>query len=79
MTQLVPVSEAKAKLTALVRDSEAENVVIMNHGRPAAVLLGARRYDELMERLDDLEDRLSVHEAEGVTIDRDKLMAELGL
>lgn len=37
------------------------------------------RHAALMEELDDLEDRLSVHEREGVTMPLDKVVAELGL
>jgi PHD/YefM family antitoxin component YafN of YafNO toxin-antitoxin module len=51
----------------------------MNHSTPAAVLISAERYDDLLEELEDLRDRISVHERSGVTISADKLMAELGL
>ncbi|MGH3094580.1 MAG: type II toxin-antitoxin system Phd/YefM family antitoxin [Streptosporangiales bacterium] len=78
MAEFVPVSEAKGKLSELVRESDCGDVVLMKHGRPAAVVLSARRHEELMEQLDDLEDRLSVYEAEGLTMDYDKLRAELG-
>ncbi|MGC4935580.1 type II toxin-antitoxin system prevent-host-death family antitoxin [Gordonia sp. DT30] len=76
---LVPVSEAKGRLSELVRDADDDNVVIMNYGRPAAVLISTRRYDDLMAHIDDLEDRLSVHERDDVTMPLDKVMAELGL
>lgn len=79
MAKLVPLSEAKGHLSELVRDSDSDEVLLMRHGRPAAVMLSARRWDALQEELEDLRDRLSVAEREGVTVDFDKVMAELGL
>ena len=39
----IPVSEAKARLTDLVRRAEAgEDIVLMRHGRPAARLVPIR-------------------------------------
>lgn len=76
---MVSISEAKAQLSELVRRSADEDVVLMNHSTPAAVLISADRYDALPEEIEDLRDRLSVHERTGVTISADKLSAELGL
>ncbi|QDF19772.1 RelB-like antitoxin [Mycobacterium phage LilSpotty] len=79
MSILIPISKAKAKLSELVRQSEDTDVVLMNHSTPAAVLISMERYEALHEELEDLRDRLSVHERTGVTVSADKLMAELGL
>ncbi|WRQ08168.1 antitoxin [Mycobacterium phage dwieneke] len=79
MSVLVPISKAKAKLSELVRQSEDTDVVLMNHSTPAAVLISVKRYEALQEELEDLRDRLSVHERSGVTVSVDKLMAELGI
>ena len=79
MSKLVPVSEAKGHLSELIRDSDSDEVLLMKHGRPAAVMISARRWDAFQEELEDLRDRLSVAEREGVTVDFDKVMAELGL
>lgn len=76
---LVPITEAKARLSEIVRESEHRNVLLMKHGRPAAVVLSAGQYDALMERIEDMSDRLAIYEREGVTIGLDKLKAELGL
>jgi prevent-host-death family protein len=80
MAELVPVSEAKARLSELIRDSDREDILLMRHSHPVAVLLSTRRYEDLLERLDDLEDRLAVHEAEGedVTVPWEKLKIEMG-
>lgn len=82
MAEFVPVSEAKARLTDLVRRSEGEDVVLTRHGRPAAVLMSTERHARLMEQLDDLEDQLSAYESErddDVAVPWEKLRAELGL
>lgn len=76
---MIAISKARAKLSELVRRSRDEDVVLMNHATPAAVIVSADRYDALLEEIEDLKDRLSVHERTGVTISVDKLMAELGL
>lgn len=43
------------------------------------LVLSARRYEALLEELEDLRDRLSVHEREGVAVDFDKALVSLGL
>lgn len=44
LTMEIPVSEAKGRLTDLVRRAEAgEDVVLTRHGQPAAKLVRARR------------------------------------
>ncbi len=79
MAELVPISEAKGRLSELVRASDEVDVLLMRHGRPAAVVLSARRYGALLEEVEDLRDRLSVHERDGVTVDFDRARASLGL
>lgn len=39
MAKTVPVSEGKARLTEVVRDTEAEDVVFTRHGIPVAVMV----------------------------------------
>lgn len=63
--KLVPVSEAKARLTGLVKASQEEDITLVRYGRPAAVLMSTERYNALMERLEDLEDSLAIAEAKG--------------
>ena len=78
---LVPITEAKGRLSEIVRESEARDVLLMRHGRPAAVMLGTDRYEALLSRLEDAEDRLALLEfdRDEPTISHDKLVAELGL
>lgn len=78
--RLIPVSDAKARLTELVRESGTEDVVLLRYGRPAAVLMSTDRYDALMERLEDLEDSLAIADADTAdAISVDETRAELGL
>lgn len=79
MEKFVPISEAKGRLAELVRESGDRDVLLMRHGRPAAVLMSYERHEALIEDLQDALDRLAVHERENVTISMDKLSAELGL
>lgn len=79
MSKLVPVSEARARLSELVRDSEFEDVILTNHGRPASVLIAAERYESLLEEIEDMRDRLSIHEHDGVTVPLSALAAEFGV
>jgi antitoxin StbD len=79
MAQFIPISEAKPRLAEIVRDSDDEDVLLLRHGRPAAVVMSARRWDALNEEIEDLRDRLSIHERDGVTVDFDKVVSELGL
>jgi antitoxin StbD len=51
----------------------------MNHSTPTAVIVSADRYEALLDELEDLKDRLSIHERAGVTIPAEKLLIELGL
>jgi prevent-host-death family protein len=66
---LVPVSRAKAHLSELVREAEDTDVVLMRHSEMTAVLISVERYNQLLEEIEDLRDRLSVHEREHLTAD----------
>lgn len=67
MTTITPISEAKVHLSALVASvlaSEDERVVLLRHGKAAAVMLSADAYNALVEALDDAEDKLSLYESD---------------
>lgn len=72
---LIPITHVNPR----GRAQTDEDVVLMNHSTPVAVLVAMDRYDALLDEIEDLKDRISVHEQTGVTIPADKLMAELGL
>lgn len=79
MSKIVPIGEAKARLSELVRDLKTTDVVLVRRSRPAAVLVDYDRFEALIERLEDAEDALAVHNATGDTIDADDVEASLGL
>lgn len=74
------ITQARAKLSELVREAEDDDVVVINHSRPVAVLVGINRHEALLEEIEDLRDRLSVYERDSEpSIPAEKLIAELGL
>jgi len=80
---IVPVSEAKARLAELVRAAQDEDVVILRHGRPAAVIVGVDRLEAIIEELEEARDRVAHDEARNTPDDMfvplDKVKAEFGL
>ncbi|MHB8468819.1 MAG: type II toxin-antitoxin system Phd/YefM family antitoxin [Gaiellaceae bacterium] len=58
MAQIVPFSEARARLTDLVDQVEYkhEHVVITRNGRPAVVLVSTEEYEAIQETLEILQD-----------------------
>jgi len=79
MSKLVAIDQARARLRTLVREIADHHIVLMNNCRPAAILISPQRYSALVEELEDLRDRLSVHEREHATILFSALVAELGI
>ncbi|HEY8200200.1 MAG TPA: type II toxin-antitoxin system Phd/YefM family antitoxin [Actinomycetota bacterium] len=64
MGRTISLTEAKAKLNELVRDAQDDNVVLVRHGQPAAVIVSPEHYEGLLEEIEDLKDRLSLHASE---------------
>lgn len=83
MDHMVPLSEAKARLHELVRVAQDDDVVVLlRHGRPAALLISPAHYDAVLEELEDLRDRVALRESDelaGLAIPLEKVGAELGL
>lgn len=77
MTHMVPITEAKVRLSELVRDASDEEVLLLRHGRPVAVIVSADRYEALLEDIEDLRDRLSIYEREHLTVDWEQAKVEL--
>lgn len=75
----VPISEARAQLSSLVKKAEDHDIILMNHGRPAAVLMSPDHYRALLDELDELQDRLAVQESDGPAVPFGHLLAELDL
>lgn len=83
MDKLVPLTEAKNHLHEIVRQAQDDNVVILRHGRPVAVVISPSTLDGLLEEIEDLKDRLSVMEsrldADDMRVPWEKVKVELGL
>lgn len=62
MDRIVPISEARANLTALLEETHDHEVYLIKHGKPVGVLLDADKYERLLDRIEDLEDELALAE-----------------
>ncbi len=51
----ISVSDLKKNPSAVFRSSAGEPVAVLNHNRVMAYMVPAQLYEEMMERLDDLE------------------------
>jgi len=75
------VSEAREKLSEAVETARTEAVFLERYGRPAAVLVSAQRYEELMEALEEAEDNAAFDAAmaeEGTSLPWERVKADLG-
>ena len=49
------ISELKKTPSALLNEADGSTIAILNHNKPAAYLVPAETYEELMDLLDDYE------------------------
>lgn len=81
--QLVPVSEAKVRFHEVIRSVASKTALLLRHGKPVAALLSYDSYVSLLNRIEDLQDRLAVHEAasegDDLKVPWDKVKADSGL
>jgi prevent-host-death family protein len=61
--ELVTLSDAKVRLHELVRDLSERDVLLLRHGRPIAVMISFPKFEALMEKLEDLQDRIALLES----------------
>lgn len=72
--ELVAVTDARVKLTELVDEVLPQrNVVLLRRNKAVAVMIEPERYERLLETIENLEDQLSVAEAEANPHDRTSL------
>ncbi len=55
-------AEARAKFNEVLTLAKTEAVEIHKHGKPAAVMVDAMKYEELLDYVEDLEDSLAILE-----------------
>lgn len=60
MDRIVPISEARAILGDLVEEATEHEVYLLKHGRAVGVLLSVEAYEAVRDRIEDLEDEISV-------------------
>ena len=53
----VTAAQAQKEFAALLQTARRKTVTVTNNGKPAAVVMSARRYRDLMEFLEELEER----------------------
>ncbi|MDL2291178.1 type II toxin-antitoxin system Phd/YefM family antitoxin [Desulfovibrio sp. OttesenSCG-928-F20] len=58
--QVVSVSELKRNLSAILASASGEPIAVLNHNKPEAYLVPAEYYEQLIERLEDMEDAFVV-------------------
>jgi antitoxin StbD len=58
----VSVTELKRNFANILRELENTPVAVLNHNRPEAYLLSADYYEQLLARMEDLEDAQIVRE-----------------
>lgn len=51
----ISISDLKKNLSNVIRETRDEAVAILNHNKVASYLLPAKLYEDLMDRLEDLE------------------------
>lgn len=68
----VSVTELKRNFSAILAQAEDDPVAVLNHNRPEAYLLSASHYEQLLDRLEDLEDmKLARERADGPFVEVD--------
>ena len=58
----VSVTELKRNLASVLASTQNSPVAVLNHNKPEAYLLSAQYYENLLEKLEDAEDRMLVKE-----------------
>jgi len=57
------VSEARARINEVIELARTEAVEIHKHGNPVVTIVDSMKYEELLDYIEDLEDRLAILES----------------
>lgn len=88
MEELVPLSEVRENLFSFVQklNEKQGHAILMRYSRPTAVLMSIDEYAEVLGRIEDLEDIVSVlkdqideFEGRDDSVPFDKIKADLGV
>ncbi len=76
------VSDARKDLPSLIDKAKREPIVINRHGKPEAVLINIKQYEEFLDAVEELEDIALAEESlreSGPNIPWEKVKKDLGL
>ena len=59
---ICPLTEAKLHFSRLVRMSRTQDVLVTFHGHPASMIISAAKYEEILNRLHELEAKVESNE-----------------
>ncbi len=80
--KILPISDLRRKASEIIDTIQGtgDAIYVTQHGRPAAVLVGYERYEQMLRDLEDLTDRLSLESAAAEPVrPYADFMAEMGL
>lgn len=81
LPDMVPISELRLRQNDLLAKVSAKPIVLTQHGRAVAVLLGPEPYNRLLEHIEDLQLAIEAVEArrdQGPLTDFDEYLADRG-
>ncbi|MFI5778719.1 type II toxin-antitoxin system Phd/YefM family antitoxin [Nocardia sp. NPDC051570] len=79
-SHMVSVSEARKSLSTHLGVAQAgQDVIILTNSKPEGVLMSFERYEALLDRIEDLEDRLSIVDRDGDTVPFAEAIGDLDL
>lgn len=77
MDTIVGITEFRDQAKRLVDQLGDDNIVVVRHSRPVAILMHPDRLERLLTRVEDLEDEIAVLSATGDTVPFDVAKKEL--
>lgn len=81
LPEVVPISELRLRQNDLLEKVSAKPIVLTQHGRAVAVLLGPEPYNRLLEHIEDLQlaiDAVEAREDREPAIDFEEYLADRG-
>jgi prevent-host-death family protein len=63
ITDVIPISELRKRQDEVLAMIERRPVILTQHGRGAAVLISLAQWESILERLEDMDDALTMIEA----------------
>lgn len=83
MEYFIALTEARNKLSELIKQCQSQPIWILRHSQPVGVLISPQHYEALLNEIEDLRDSMSVVEShaapEDLRLSIGKAKIELGL